>query len=145
MQSSFWNHCKNGLLILVAVLAGAGWAWVIHIRNLANSPTEVVKRHFVFYPEYSHGTWQENPCADAGAGKCNEVTYTIPVKGCGPVTFDWRVFAADEDGEPTWSYNGTRPSFDESQYPLYAILNQDSHLIDSPALGKPLPTSCPLK
>jgi hypothetical protein len=136
------THFKNAVLILLGVAGVAGWLALIYIQHRANQPIEIVKKHFVFYPEYSHGTWREAPCS--GAEKCREVTYTIPVKGCGPVTFDWRVQAGD-DRDPTWSYNGANPKFDEDKYALYAVLSEDSRLIDSPALGKPVPDTCQMK
>jgi len=66
------------------------------------------------------------------------------VKACGTITFDWRVFP-DEDGDATWTYQGPTPKVDESKYPLYAVLNEDSRFIDSPALGMALPRACQVK
>ena len=83
-------------------------------------------------------------CAHVDGNKCRDVRYTISVKGCGPVTLDWRV-SAGEDADAAWTYNGTSPRFDESQYPLYAVLSEDFRLIGSPALGKPLPQTCQFK
>jgi hypothetical protein len=144
MRESSWQRFKNALLILLVVVAAAGWMYVIYNAHRANDPTEIVRKHFVFYPEYSLGVWREGGCANVDGETCREVTYTVPVKGCGPVTFDWRVFPG-EDANTTWSYNGTSPIFDEEKYPLYAVLSEDSHLIDSPALGKPEPETCPFK
>jgi hypothetical protein len=76
--------------------------------------------------------------------KCREVRYTVPVNGCGPVTFAWHV-SSGEDEDATLSYNGTYPKFNEDKYPLYAVLSQDSRLIDSTALGKELPETCQFK
>lgn len=141
MQRSSWSHFKSAFLILLTLVAAAGWLYVIYNQRKSNEPVEIVQKHFVFYPEYSHGVWHEGPCARAGGEKCREVTYTISVQGCGPVTFDWRVIPG-EDADASWSYNGASPKFDENKYPLYAVLSQDSRLIDSPALGKPLPQTC---
>ena len=144
MEKAFWRHFKNALLILVVLAAAAGWLYVIVNAHRQNDPVVIVRKHFVFYPEYSHGVWREAQCAQVDADGCREVTYTVPVKGCGSVTFDWRVFPG-EDGDKTWTYNGANPSFDEARYPLYAFVSDDSHFIDSPALGKPLPDTCQLK
>lgn len=116
----------------------------MYLDHRANEPIEIVKKHFVFYPDYSRGAWNEQPCTKPAAQKCRQVTYTVPVKGCGPVSFDWQV-QMDQDGERTWSYQGPNPKFDEDKYPLYAVLSEDSRLIDSPALGKPVPDKCQLK
>jgi hypothetical protein len=144
MAKVSWHHFKNALLILLVFVAAAGWLYVIVNERRQNDPMVIVRKHFVFYPEYSHGVWRETQCAHTDTAGCREITYTIPVKGCGPVTFDWRVFPG-EDGDKTWSYNGTNPNFDETQYPLYAFVSDDAHFIDSPALGKPLPETCQLK
>lgn len=143
MQGFPWRHVKHGALMLLLLVAAAGWLCVIYAEHRSNEPIEVAKRHFVFYPQYSHGVWREEECASDKQG-CREVTYTISVQGCGPVKFHWRVFPG-EDADTTWSYNGTSPKFDEEKYPLYAILNQDSRFIDSPALGKPVPQTCQAK
>jgi len=145
MQRFSWNHFKNAILILLTAISVAGWLYVLYNQRRSNDPMEIIKKHFIFYPEYSHGVWREARCAAANGEKCGEVTYTIPLKGCGPVTFDWRVFPGDGEDSATWSYNGTNPKFDEDQYALYAVLSEDSRLIDSPALGKPLPDRCPAK
>jgi hypothetical protein len=121
-----------------------GWGYVIYNQHRSRDPLEIVRKHFVFYPPYSHGIWGKTRCAGASGEECWEVTYTAPVQGCGPVTFHWHVLPYG-DGEPEWSYNGSRPRVDENQYPLYAILSQDSRLIDSAALGKPLPATCSTK
>jgi hypothetical protein len=138
------GHVKNVLLILLGAAALAGWGILLYIEHRANQPVEIVRKHFIFYPDYSHGTWRDTSCAGPGGQECREVTYTVPVRGCGAVTFDWRV-QADGDGGKTWSYKGTTPKFDEDKYPLYAVLSEDSGLIDSPALGKPLPDTCQWK
>jgi hypothetical protein len=144
MQPPSWRHFKHAFLVLLTLAGVAGWLLVIYAQNRSHEPMEIVKKHFAFYPEYQHGVWREGPCANAGGNNCREITYTVPVKGCGPVTFDWNVFPG-EDAEATWTYNGTSPKFDEKEYPLYATLSEDSHLIDSPALGKPLPETCRFK
>ena len=102
---------------------------------------EIVRKHVAFYPEYSHGSWQKGACTDK---ECQEVSYTVPVKACGPVTFRWRVFPG-EDADASLSYQGANPTLDESAYPLYAVIDDDSHFIDSPALGKQVPSVCQLK
>ena len=144
MAGFSWVHVKHGFLILLGSAAVAAWLVLMYLDHRANQPVEIVKKHFVFYPEYSHGVWNDQPCAESAAQECRLVTYTVPVKGCGPVTFDWQV-QADEDGEKTWSYEGPNPKFDENKYALYAVLSDDSRLIDSPALGKPVPDKCPLQ
>jgi hypothetical protein len=141
MSKSLWHYCKHTGLVLLTLAAIAGWLFVVYIQNRSREPMEIVKKHFVFYPEYSHGTWREAPCGDAKQDGCRDVTYTISLAGCGPVTFDWRV-SQGEDADSDWTYNGPRPKLDESEYPLYAVLSEDSRLIDSPALGKPLPQTC---
>jgi hypothetical protein len=130
------------LLAFLCLVAAAGWVYILYTQNRANNPLEIVRKHFVFYPDYSRGVWREEKCSQAGRAKCQEVVYTVALKGCGPLTFDWRVFPA-EDAETIWSFQCTSPKLDESRYPLYAVLNEDSHLIDSPTRGKPL--TCQLK
>jgi hypothetical protein len=144
MQEFPRQRFKNALLILLVLVAAAGWLYVAYNEHRASDPTEIVKKQFVFYPEYSHGAWREGSCPSVDAEKCRDVTYTVPVKGCGTVTFDWHVYPG-EDAAAKWSYNGTSPKIDEAKYALYAVLSEDSHLIDSPALGKPLPENCAFK
>jgi len=144
MQKSSWQLLKNIFLGVLVFAAGAGWLYVIYNEHRSKQPLEVVRKHFIFYPEYSHGSWREGPCADRSKEKCREVTYTIALKDCGAVRFDWLVFPGDDE-DPTWSYNGTSPRIDESKYPLYAVLSEDSRLVDPPAVGRPLPESCQLK
>jgi hypothetical protein len=145
MQEAFGRRFKHICLVLLALVAAAGWFYVIYNEDRAKKPVEIVKKHFVFYSEYSHGVWREGPCPNADREGCRQVTYTIAVKGCGPVTFDWRVFPGEDLDSTSWAYHGTTPRFDENKYPLYAVLSEDSRLIDSPALGKPLPQTCPVK
>ena len=144
MQGTFWHRFKNASLISCLVIAAAGWGYVIYNEHRSKEPVEIVKKHFVFYPEYAHGVWREGVCSNAGTIQCRDVTYTIPVKACGTIAFDWRVFP-DEDGDATWTYQGPTPKVDESKYPLYAVLNEDSRFIDSPALGMALPRACQVK
>jgi hypothetical protein len=144
MQKSSWQLLKNIFLGVLVFAAGAGWLYVIYNEHRSKQPLEVVRKHFIFYPEYSHGSWREGQCADRSKEKCREVTYTIALKDCGAVRFDWLVFPGDDE-DPTWSYNGTSPRIDESKYPLYAVLSEDSRLVDPPAVGRPLPESCQLK
>src|SRR5579863_3637360 len=122
MQEGFARrHFKSIFLILVVVASGLGWLYIFVNGRRQNEPMQVVKNHFAFYPDYSHGVWREAPCAGASREACKEVTYTIPVQGCGPVTFDWRVFRGD-DGDNGFSYVGAKPALDESKYPLYALV-----------------------
>jgi hypothetical protein len=144
MQGFSWRHFKHAFLGVLTLAGAAGWMFVIYAQNRSNEPMEIVRKHFAFYPEYQRGVWREAQCASLDRKKCREITYTVPVKGCGPVNFEWQVFPG-EDADTSWSYNGPTPKFDETQYPLYATLSEDSHLIDSTALGKPLPEKCRLK
>ena len=113
-------------------------------------PLVIVKKHFLFYPEYSHGFWRQGPCvpstfrpaSEADVQGCRDVTYTIPVKGCGTVKFDSTVVPGNDEADATWIYNGERPRFDEVEYPLYALLDGEGHFIDSSALGNPVPKAC---
>src|ERR1700733_9738118 len=123
-----FKHVKHAFLALLTLAGAAGWLLVIYAQNRSNEPMEIVKKHFAFYPEYQRGIWREAPCSDPGEKKCREITYTVPVKGCGAVTFDWTVLAG-EDADSSWTYNGPTPKFDETQYPIYATLSEDSHLI----------------
>jgi len=145
MPVSRWRHVQNALMVSLAAIAAAGWLYVIYNQRKANSPIEIVKKHFIFYPEYSHGAWRDAPCAAAGAAECREVTYSIALKGCGAVDLHWQVFPGSGDGDEAWSYSGASPRIDDNRYPLFAVLNEDSRLIDSPALGKPAPDACELK
>lgn len=138
------EHFKNTFLAIVVLAGGAGWLYVLYNDHRSKEPVEVVKKHFVFYPEFSHGVWREAGCPAGEKQKCREVSYTVPLKGCGTVNFGWRVFP-QEDADATWSYTGPNPRIDENKYPLYAVLNEDSRLIDSPAVGLPIPDTCQLK
>ena len=142
----FRRHFKTALFVIACALSAAGWWFLVYEGNRAKDPMEIVRKHFVFYPDYSHGVWRDAPCDGAKESGCREVTYATPVGSCGLVTFRWRVFNGPEaDTDAPWAYEGPTPNFDESKYPLYAILNPDSRLIDSPALGRPPPSSCPLE
>lgn len=138
------RHLKTVGFAAVCLVSAVVWCLLIYQSNRAKDPLEIVRRHFLFYPEYSHGVWRDGPCAGTQQTECREVTYATPVGNCGPVTFRWRVTASG-DADAAWVYEGPTPNFDESKYPLYAILNPDSQFIDSPALGKPLPSACPRK
>jgi hypothetical protein len=144
MQNPWWSHLKNVSLLVLAVVAAAGWLYVLYNGKQANSPVQIVKKHFVFYPEYSHGVWREEQCAHADGEGCMGVTYTVPVKGCGLVTFNWHVLPRDDAGAQSF-YDGASPRLDEGKYPLYALLSEDSRLIDSPALGTPQPETCQVR
>ncbi len=144
MQGPSRHHFRRAFLTLLVLASAAGWLYVIYNQNRAKDPLEVVKKHFVFYPEYSHGVWREAHCSQTNNDACRNVTYTIPVSGCGTITFDWRVIS-QEDADSSWTYLGANPNLDETKYPLYAVLNEDSRLIDSPAMGKPLPQACQLR
>jgi len=143
MPGYIHRHVKSTALVALMVAALAGWGVLFYLQKQESDPEVIVRKHFLFYSEYSHGVWHEAKCP-ADREYCYDVTYTVPVKGCGAVTFDWQVFRGDDAGD-SWAYKGTRPSFDESKYPLYAMLSPDSHFIDSPALGKPVPDTCQLK
>ena len=45
----------------IVLLCGAavGWLYVIVNGRRQREPMVVVKKHFLFYPEYSHGVWRE--------------------------------------------------------------------------------------
>jgi hypothetical protein len=135
---------EYGITIALIAGAAAGWIYVIVNQHRQNDPLGIVKKHFLFYPEYSRGVWHEGPCPNADGSSCRDVTYTVPVPGCGAVTFDWSVYPGD-DADKSWSYNGTRPHLDETNYPFYALLGSESQFIDSPAIGKSPPQTCQMK
>jgi hypothetical protein len=144
VQKLIRQHLTSASLTFLCLVGAAVWLYVIYAGRRAHDPVEIVKKHFVFYPEYSHGVWREAKCANVASEGCRNVTYTVPVKGCGPVTLAWRVFSG-EDIDGAWTYNGATPRVDENAYALYGVLSEDSRLIESPALGKPVPQSCQLK
>jgi hypothetical protein len=132
------HHIKPWVPFILALIGSAAVFTAIRMKS-DPSGIEIVKRHFVFYDEYSHGDWQRKPCQAAGHEKCFDITYTVPVPACGPVTFSWRVFPAEDD----LNYQGAQPRVDETKYAFYAFLIQDSGtLVPSQALGKPVPDSC---
>jgi len=122
---------RHHLFVLVAVLVmTAGFS----CGDGNNDGLSIVKGHFVFYPEYSDGEWHEELCPSNDPSKCWYVRYTIPVKGCGPVTFSWTVYPSRN----TFDYSGPKPSIDEGKYRLYAFDSPNA----LPPLGKPLPETC---
>ncbi len=80
MAKVSWHHFKNALLILLVFVAAAGWLYVIVNERRQNDPMAIVRKHFVFYPEYSQGVWREGQCTHIDTEGCREITYTIPVK-----------------------------------------------------------------
>jgi hypothetical protein len=134
---------EKWLVAGLAAACGIGWGALVWIQHRAKDPVVVVRQHFVFYPEYRSGSWSESACAASERAGCREVTYTVGVGTCGPVRFDWNVFA-DGDAELAYSYRGTAPKIDESAYALYAVV-EDSRFMDSPALGKAPPAACATK
>jgi hypothetical protein len=128
---------------LVAACA-AGWGAVAWIQHKAKDPVDVVRKHFVFYPEYRGGTWSEAACVEGDRAGCKQVTYSVPVTGCGVVRFEWNVYA-DGDADLAYAYRGATPKLDEGAYALYAMVGEDSKFMDSPAVGKTAPASCALK
>jgi hypothetical protein len=135
-----WEKWLVGVVVAACVVGWAGLAWMQH---RAKEPVAVVREHFIFYPEYRAGAWTKSACADGRAG-CSDVAYTVNVGACGPVKFEWEVFA-DGDADTAYSYRGATPRIDEGAYALYAVVGADSRFIDSSALGKPAPASCALK
>ncbi len=144
MHAAVLLHSKRALLALLVGLSAMGWLYVIYSERQSKNPTEIVKKHVIFYPEYSHGMWQEGHCGQGQSDGCRDVKYTLSVPGCGSVSFDWRVFP-DKDSDTAFSYQGSTPKLNEDKYPLFAVLNADSLLIAPPAVGQPLPQSCQLK
>jgi hypothetical protein len=134
----YGHHVRLWFPLVLAALASA--AVFVAIRMHSDpSGIEIVKRHFVFYDDYSHGAWQRKPCQEAGHEQCVDVTYTVPVQACGPVTFSWRVFPSDDD----LNYEGAQPRVDEAKYAFYAFLIKETGaLVPAQALGKPVPQTC---
>ena len=134
----YGHHVKLWFPLLLAVLGSAAVFMAIRAKS-DPSGIEIVKRHFVFYDGYSHGTWQRKPCQDPQHQQCVDVNYTVPVQACGPVTFSWRVFPSDDD----LNYEGAQPRVDETKYAFYAFLIKDSGtLVAAQAFGKPVPETC---
>ncbi len=136
-----WEKWLVGGLVAACAL---GWGAVAWIQHQAKDPVAVVRKHFVFYPEYRGGAWSEGACAEGERAGCKAVTYSVAVPGCGTVRFDWNVFA-DGDADLAYAYRGASPKIDESAYALYAMVGEDSKFLDSPAVGKTAPASCALK
>jgi hypothetical protein len=134
----YGHHVKMWFPVVLAVLASV--ALYVGLRMKSDpSGIEIVKRHFVFYDDYSHGVWQRTPCQAAGHTSCVEVTYTVPVRACGPVKFSWRVFPAEDDLE----YEGALPRVNETRYAFYSFLVKETGaLIPAQAYGKPVPETC---
>ena len=138
MPQGLRHHVKLWVPLVLAVIGSAAVFVAIQMKS-DPSGIEIVKRHFVFYDEYSHGTWQRKPCTAADHAKCIAVNYTVPVQACGPVTFSWQVFPTEDD----LNYQGAQPRVDETKYAFYAFLVPDSGtLIPAQALGRPVPETC---
>jgi hypothetical protein len=136
-----WEKWLVGGLV---VACGVGWAALAWIQHRAKDPVAVVREHFVFYPAYRNGAWTKGACEASERAGCSEVSYVVNVGACGPVKFDWNVFA-DGDADLAYTYRGATPKIDESEYALYAVIGEDSRFMDSPALGKTPPAACALK
>src|ERR1700678_3027830 len=134
----YGHHVKMWFPVVLAILATA--ALYVGLRSKSDpSGIEIVKRHFVFYDDYSHGTWTRQACQVAGHDTCFDVTYTVPVQGCGPVVFSWQVYPGEDD----LMYEGAQPRVDETRYAFYAFLIKDTGtLVPAQALGKPVPAAC---
>lgn len=134
----YGHHVKMWFPVVLAILATA--ALYVGLRRKSDpSGIEIVKRHFVFYDDYSHGAWQHAPCQAPDHSSCVEVTYTVPVQACGPVTFSWRVFPSEDDLE----YQGAMPRVNETRYAFYSFLVKETGaLIPAQAYGKPVPEVC---
>jgi hypothetical protein len=136
--AGYGHHMKLWFPLILAVLASAAVFVAIRMKS-DPSGIETVKRHFVFYDEYSRGVWKRKPCQDTEHQQCVDVNYTVSVQSCGPVTFSWRVFPSEDD----LNYEGARPRVDETKYAFYAFLIKDSGtLVAAQALGKPVPQTC---
>jgi hypothetical protein len=138
MPSGYGHHVKLWFPLVLAVLASAAVFVAIRMKS-DPSGIDIVKRRFVFYDEYSHGAWQRQPCEDAEHKTCIDVSYTVPVQACGPVTFSWRVFPSEDD----LIYEGAQPRVNETKYAFYQFLIKDSGmLVPAQAVGKPVPQTC---
>jgi zinc-ribbon domain len=134
----YGHHLKLWFPLLLAALASAAVFVAIRMKS-DPSGIEIVKRHFVFYDEYSHGVWERKACQAAEHQQCVDLSYTVQVQACGPVTFSWRVFPSEDD----LNYQGAQPRVDETKYAFYAFLIKDSGTLLAPqALGKPVPQAC---
>jgi zinc ribbon protein len=136
--AGYGHHVKMWFPVVLAILATA--ALYVGLRRKSDpSGIEIVKRHFVFYDDYSHGAWQHTPCQAPDHSSCVEVTYTVPVQACGPVKFSWRVFPSEDDLE----YQGAMPRVNETRYAFYSFLVKETGaLIPAQAYGKPVPDVC---
>jgi hypothetical protein len=136
--AGYGHRLKLWFPLILAALASAAVFVTIRMKS-DPSGIETVKRHFVFYDEYSRGEWKREPCQDAEHQRCVDVSYTVAVQACGPITFSWRVFPSEDD----LNYEGARPRVDETKYAFYAFLIKDSGtLVAAQALGKPVPQTC---
>jgi hypothetical protein len=134
----YGHHVKLWFPLVLAVLASAAVFMGIKMKSDPDG-IEIVKRHFVFYDGYSQGTWQRSACQAASHEKCFDITYTVPVQACGPVTFSWRVFPAEDD----LMYEGAQPRVDEAKYAFYQFLIKETGaLVPAQAEGKPVPQTC---
>jgi hypothetical protein len=136
-----WEHWIGGSLVVVCAV---GWGALLLVQHRAKDPVEVVRKHFVFYPEYRSGRWSESACAGNERAGCEHVKYEVNVNGCGSVQFDWNVYP-NEDADAAYAYRGATPKIDEGEYALYAVVGEDSRFMDSPALGKQAPAACVVK
>ena len=134
----YGHHVKMWFPVVLAILASA--ALYVGLRMKSDpGEIEIVKRHFVFYDEYSHGTWARKPCQVAGHDTCFDISYVVPVPACGPVTFSWQVYPGEDD----LTYEGAQPRVDETKYAFYAFLIKDNGtLVPAQAFGKPVPAAC---
>jgi hypothetical protein len=135
---------EKWLVAGLVIAGGIGWAALACVQHKAKDPIEVVRKHYVFYPEYRGGVWSEGACDANDRTGCKRVTYTVPVSACGNVRFEWNVFA-DGDEDLGYAYRGATPKIDEDAYALYAVVGGDSRFMDSPALGKAPPVACAVK
>lgn len=135
---------EKWLVAGLVIAGGIGWAALVWVQHKAKDPIEVVRKHYVFYPEYRGGVWSEAACDSNDRTGCKRVTYIVPVKACGEVRFEWNVFA-DGDQDLGYAYRGATPKIDEDAYALYAVVGADSRFMDSPAVGKAVPAACVVK
>jgi hypothetical protein len=76
MHKLSWQLLKNIFLSVLALAAGAGWLYVIYDEHRAKEPMEIVKKHFVFYPEYSH----EAGAKDNAATRARRNAGKLPIR-----------------------------------------------------------------
>ena len=138
IPSGYGHHVRLWFPVALGLLACAALFTAVRM-NSDPYGIGIVKRHFVFYDDYAHGTWRYKPCEAAGHQKCVDVSYTVPVQACGPVTFSWEVFPGEDD----LNYEGAEPRVNEAKYAFYAFLVKDTGaLIAAQAVGKPVPETC---